>query len=48
MPDGTIVQRVSSLKQASLVVEHPSYPARTSCEWLKQHGLKGIYNCMIV
>ena len=24
-----------------LVVEHPSFPARTSTEWLKQHGLKG-------
>ena len=24
-----------------LVVEHPSFPARTSAEWLKQHGLKG-------
>lgn len=23
-----------------LVVEHPSFPARTSAEWLKQHGLK--------
>lgn len=24
-----------------LVVEHPSFPARTSVDWLKQHGLKG-------
>ena len=24
-----------------LVVEHPSFPARTSAEWLRQHGLKG-------
>ncbi|XP_078347349.1 von Willebrand factor A domain-containing protein 3A-like isoform X3 [Oculina patagonica] len=23
-----------------LVVEHPSFPARTSAEWLRQHGLK--------
>lgn len=23
-----------------LVVEHPSFPARTSVDWLKQHGLK--------
>ncbi|CAB4005640.1 Hypothetical predicted protein [Paramuricea clavata] len=38
--DGTIVQRNKSSGHASLNVENPSFPARTSLDWLKQHGLK--------
>lgn len=34
--EGQILEPDSS----PLVVEHPSFPARTSAEWLKQHGLK--------
>lgn len=41
VPDGTIVQRSKSSEQALLNVESPSFPARTSLDWLKQHGLKG-------
>ena len=40
VPDGTIVQRNKSSNHASLNVENPSFPARTSLDWLKQHGLK--------
>ena len=35
--EGEILKTDSS----PLVVEHPSFPARTSAEWLRQHGLKG-------
>lgn len=35
--EGQILEPDSS----PLVVEHPSFPARTSAEWLRQHGLKG-------
>ena len=38
--EGVILKTDSS----PLVVEHPSFPARTSAEWLKQHGLKGSSN----
>lgn len=38
--DGQILEPDSS----PLVVEHPSFPARTSVDWLKQHGLKGTSN----
>ncbi len=41
VPNGTIVQRNKSSNHALLNVENPSFPARTSLEWLKQHGLKG-------
>ena len=41
MQGGTIVQRNKSSNHASLNVENPSFPARTSLDWLKQHGLKG-------
>lgn len=34
--DGEILKTDSS----PLIVEHPSFPARTSAEWLRQHGLK--------
>lgn len=34
--EGEILKTDSS----PLVVEHPSFPARTSAEWLRQHGLK--------
>lgn len=34
--DGEVLKTDSS----PLVVEHPSFPARTSAEWLRQHGLK--------
>ncbi|XP_028395207.1 von Willebrand factor A domain-containing protein 3A-like [Dendronephthya gigantea] len=39
VPDGTIVQRNKS-SEYTLNVENPSFPARTSLDWLKQHGLK--------
>ena len=39
--DGTIVQRNTPSHHALLNVENPSFPARTSLDWLKQHGLKG-------
>lgn len=32
---------ILAVDSSPLVVEHPSFPARTSAEWLKQHGLKG-------
>lgn len=35
--EGEILKTDSS----PLVVEHPSFPARTSAAWLRQHGLKG-------
>ena len=33
--------RILEPDSSPLVVEHPSFPARTSAEWLRQHGLKG-------
>lgn len=41
--EGEILKTDSS----PLVVEHPSFPARTSAEWLKQHGLKGSDNYIV-
>ena len=33
----------SEVDSSPLVVEHPSFPARTSGQWLRQHGLKGLF-----